>query len=255
MAEVDDRDLTANRERYWRESCGEAAGRHGRCTRPSSSRGMFGWYYTRIYVQVRPERVFVWPDGDSRRRRNATEPMWRRFARVTARSRSSRTSRPRAAACAWDGRIEELGAPLRHGGARLGGPGRLPARRPPAGEHRPRQPGGSSSTAGRGPAAGGGPRLRDRPPPQPRLHMAGELPGPRRPGHATARAAWALVPHKLVGGFELPNGSQLRRLPRNLVASRSASTEPRAASCAGARLTRPSGPGTAPARRARGPAG
>ena len=31
---------------------------------PKLLRGLFGWYYTRIYVHVRPERVFVWADGD-----------------------------------------------------------------------------------------------------------------------------------------------------------------------------------------------
>jgi hypothetical protein len=25
---------------------------------------MFNFYYTRIYIKVRPERIFVWPDGD-----------------------------------------------------------------------------------------------------------------------------------------------------------------------------------------------
>ena len=31
---------------------------------PKPMRDMFGWYYTRIYIHVRPERVFLWPDGD-----------------------------------------------------------------------------------------------------------------------------------------------------------------------------------------------
>ena len=33
---------------------------------PKPMRAMFNWYYARIYVKVRPERVFVWPRGTSR---------------------------------------------------------------------------------------------------------------------------------------------------------------------------------------------
>ena len=25
---------------------------------------MLGWYFKRLYVSVRPERVYIWPDGD-----------------------------------------------------------------------------------------------------------------------------------------------------------------------------------------------
>jgi hypothetical protein len=63
MAEVDDRDLDANRERYWREAREKlpaSAKRHP----PAPIRKALSWYYTRIYVHVRPERVYVWPDGD-----------------------------------------------------------------------------------------------------------------------------------------------------------------------------------------------
>src|SRR5215216_1365016 len=62
-AEVDDRDLDANRERYWRDSWEKLPGTRDMHP-PKVLRGMFGWYYTRIYVKVRPERVFVWRDGD-----------------------------------------------------------------------------------------------------------------------------------------------------------------------------------------------
>ena len=46
------------------------ASRSRSCPRPRSMlppkplRRMFGWYFTRIYVHVRPERVYVWPGGD-----------------------------------------------------------------------------------------------------------------------------------------------------------------------------------------------
>jgi hypothetical protein len=31
---------------------------------PKPLRGLFNWYYARIYIKVRPERIFVWPSGD-----------------------------------------------------------------------------------------------------------------------------------------------------------------------------------------------
>ena len=58
-ADVDDRDLDANKERYWRESWEKLPGARD-AHPPKVLRGLFGWYYTRIYVKVRPERVFVW---------------------------------------------------------------------------------------------------------------------------------------------------------------------------------------------------
>jgi hypothetical protein len=63
IADVDDRDLDANRERYVRES-GEKLPATKSMQPPALVRKSLGWYYTRIYVHVRPERVYVWPDGD-----------------------------------------------------------------------------------------------------------------------------------------------------------------------------------------------
>ena len=63
FADVDDRDLDANRERYWREAGEKLPATRSRHP-PAFIRKSLGWYYTRIYVHVRPERVYVWPDGD-----------------------------------------------------------------------------------------------------------------------------------------------------------------------------------------------
>ena len=63
MAEVDDRDLQANAERYFRES-GEKLPAMRKRHPPAFIRARLEWYYKRIYVHVRPERVYVWPDGD-----------------------------------------------------------------------------------------------------------------------------------------------------------------------------------------------
>jgi hypothetical protein len=62
-AEVDDRDLDANRERYERESLEKLPGT-GKLKAPAPVRRLLDWYYTRIYIHVRPERVYVWPRGD-----------------------------------------------------------------------------------------------------------------------------------------------------------------------------------------------
>ena len=63
IADVDDRDLDANRERYWNES-GEKLPATKALHPPAFVRKSLDWYYTRIYVHVRPERVYVWPNGD-----------------------------------------------------------------------------------------------------------------------------------------------------------------------------------------------
>ena len=62
-ATVDDEDLKANAARYFDES-GEKLPATRRMHPPKFLRPIFNFYYVRIYVKVRPERVFVWPDGD-----------------------------------------------------------------------------------------------------------------------------------------------------------------------------------------------
>jgi pyridoxamine 5'-phosphate oxidase-like protein len=62
-ATVDDEDLDANAERYIRES-GEKLPATKRMHPPRPLRPLFNFYYARMYIKVRPERVFVWPEGD-----------------------------------------------------------------------------------------------------------------------------------------------------------------------------------------------
>lgn len=62
-AEIDDSDLKANAARYVSET-GEKLPATRRMNPPALLRRMFNFYYARIYIKVRPERVFVWPDGD-----------------------------------------------------------------------------------------------------------------------------------------------------------------------------------------------
>jgi Pyridoxamine 5'-phosphate oxidase len=62
-ATIDDEDLEANAQRYLHES-GEKLPATKKMQPPKPLRGLFNWYYARLYINVRPERVFVWPDGD-----------------------------------------------------------------------------------------------------------------------------------------------------------------------------------------------
>jgi hypothetical protein len=63
-AEVDDEDLAANRQRNERDLAEKLP-----VTReerpPRLLARFFSWYSDRIYIKVRPERVFVWPDGEA----------------------------------------------------------------------------------------------------------------------------------------------------------------------------------------------
>ena len=95
-AEVDEADLAANRERYRREAVVKLPATKDMLP-PKWLEGLFEWYFDRIYVKTRPERVFVWPSGDSGRRRRSTTRTWRRCAPATARRAPSRSSPPRAA--------------------------------------------------------------------------------------------------------------------------------------------------------------
>ena len=107
-AEVDDRDLTANRERYRRESLQKLPATKEMLP-PKAIEGLFGWYYERIYVKVRPERVFVWPDGDS-----TAEPVVHDSHIEEVRSGHieqplDRDDAKAGGGIAWDERIGELG--------------------------------------------------------------------------------------------------------------------------------------------------
>src|SRR4029453_6294973 len=52
----------ANRERYARESL-EKLPETKDMYPPKFVQRLFQWYFARIYVRVRPERIYVWPGG------------------------------------------------------------------------------------------------------------------------------------------------------------------------------------------------
>ena len=68
-ATIDDEDLRTNADRYVHE-LGEKLPATRKMQPPKPLRPLLNFYYARIYIGVRPERIFVWPDGDL-----ATEPI------------------------------------------------------------------------------------------------------------------------------------------------------------------------------------
>ena len=216
-AEVDDRDLAANRERYWRESAVKLP-KTKEMHPPKFLRGWMDWYYARIYVKVRPERVLVWPGGDL-----DNEPVIHDSHMEEV--RSGHDEEPLEAPPAmptfepvWDERIDELGD--RHPTAVLSWPG----------------PDGFPLSA----------RLQVRPEQQAKkIRIFSEAEGlPIVAGKAclTAHAhapdfawqenfqvrgalskepdGWTLAPAKLIGGFEIPNESQFAVAKRNFAKAR-----------------------------------
>jgi Pyridoxamine 5'-phosphate oxidase len=108
-AGVDDADLDANRERYRREIGEKLPGVKSEMP-PKVFDRFLGWYFNRIYIKVRPERIYVWPDADV-----TAEPQL--FDAHMEEVRSGHDEEPAAphagtegGGVSWDGRMEELGA-------------------------------------------------------------------------------------------------------------------------------------------------
>ena len=97
-ADVDDRDLEANRKRYERESIEKLPGTAS-LQPPDPLKRMLAWYYTRIYIHVRPSACTCGRTETSRSSPPFTTPTWKRFAPATPRSPTASTP-PRSAASA-----------------------------------------------------------------------------------------------------------------------------------------------------------
>ena len=202
-AEVDDRDLDANRERYWRES-GEKLPATKDMHPPAFMRGMFNWYYARVYVKVRPERVFHWPDGDHTKPPELIDSHMEEVRSGHAEEPLEPHAEPQGGRRAWDERIAELGS--RYETAVLawvapdGFPlcARVPVVPEPALERVALGHGPSGLPLTEGRACLTAHRHGEDFTWQENFQVRGDL---VREGDS-----WALVPHKLVGGFELPEG-------------------------------------------------
>jgi hypothetical protein len=212
-ADVDDRDLEANRARYQRESL-EKLPATGEMMPPGFLRPLFTWYLARIYVHVRPERVYVWPDGDL-----SAEPTLLDSHLEEIRSgHSEEPEQPQpepenGGPTAWDRRIEEMGSRYDTVVLSLVAPDGFPFSQRVAVQ-----------------ADGHDRRLRLQVEP---------VATPLRPGRACVTAhdhapdftwqrnfqvrgdlvrdgdGWSVIPRKLIGGFELPPTSTLGRYRAN----------------------------------------
>ena len=108
-AAVDDQNLESNAERYFRES-GEKLPATKSMHPPAFMRRRMAWYYMRLYIYVRPERVFVWPGGDFSAGADALRRARGRGAHArTPWSRRCRFPPPEGGSAAWDDRMDELG--------------------------------------------------------------------------------------------------------------------------------------------------
>jgi hypothetical protein len=208
-AVVDDDDLEANRERYMRESVEKLPATKSMHP-PKFVQRFLTWYYTRIYVQVRPERVYVWPDGDFTR-----EPQL--FGSHMEEVRSTHSEEPEvplapatAGATPWDDRLRELGSRYDTAVLSLMAPdgfpvsarvpieldeaaGRIKLNQVPLGL--PLAPGRACLTA-------------HEHHPDFKWQLNFQVRGNLLPDNG----GWMLVPRRLVGGFELPPSSATQRM-------------------------------------------
>jgi hypothetical protein len=207
-AEVDDRDLAANRERYERESTAKLG--NARAVRvPRFLHGVFGWYVNRIYVKVRPERVFVWPAGELARPPDVHGSHIEEVRSGHSEEPLEAHEPPTGGTLAWDERIEALGDHYATAVLAWVAPDGFPlsVRLPVSldvGSRQIRlnaQPEGLPLAEGRAclTAHGHSPDFNWRE----NFQVRGDL--------VRTAEGWALVPHKLVGGLEIPNKGPLGR--------------------------------------------
>jgi hypothetical protein len=213
IAEVDDTDLAHNRERFSRESV-EKLPASASLRPPRAVRGVFNWYFMRIYVHVRPERVYVWPHGDP-----LAEPQL--FDAHMEEVRSGHDEEPPAAHAApeggggvWDPRMDELGKRYPSAVLSLVAPDGFPfSLRVPISLDRPARRVRIGAGALGLPVQSGlvCVTAHDHHPQflwQRNFQVRGDL--------VQEEDGWSVIPHRLVGGFELPPGSALQRYRVNL---------------------------------------
>lgn len=206
-ADMDDRDLDANRERYWRESIEKLPATKSMHP-PKFMRGAFGWYYTRLYVHVRPERVYVWPGGDATAEPELLDSHMEEVRSGHDEEPDIAPEPPAGKPPVWDRRMHELGEKYTSGVVSIISPDGFPfSVRVPIDVDRSARLVRLGSDAVGIPAHPGPACLavHEHAPDftwQRNFQVRGDL--VERDGE------WVLVPHKLVGGFELPKGMLAR---------------------------------------------
>ena len=215
-ADVDDRDLEANRVRYAAEA-EEKLPEAAKLMPAEAIKRRMKWYYTRIYIHVRPERIYVWPRGDI----SVAPDLFDTHMEEVRSGHSEEPERfhatPGGGVSGWHPRIAELGTTYPTAVLSLVSPDGFPfsVRVPvqvdgaarwirigaePAGT--PLQPGLACLTAHRHAHEFTW---------QQNFQVRGDL--------VQVDDGWALIPHKLVGGFELPS-SRLAMIRANVAKAR-----------------------------------
>lgn len=108
-ARVDDADLEANRERYERESA-EKLPATVKMLPPKPIRRTFLWYFARLYVRVRPERIWVWRSGRAGEEPELFDSHMEEVRSGHSEEPAHEHAAPEGGAPSWDDRIDEMGA-------------------------------------------------------------------------------------------------------------------------------------------------
>jgi hypothetical protein len=204
-AAVDEDDLAANRERYRREAA-EKLPVAAEKLPPKFIEGLFSWYFDRVYVKTTPERVLVWADGDTSKAPEVHGP-----ALETPADAGDPGSE--GGSDVWDARMEELGSRYHSAVLAWELPGGYPCavRLPVATDSGARRilfgavPAGLPMRTGRAcvTAHSHSPEFSW----QENFQVRGDL--------VRTNDGLALIPRKMVGGFELPKESAVAGLRRN----------------------------------------
>ena len=181
-ARVDDSDPAANRERYEREMAAKLPALHALAPTGPVKR-LFSWYYDRIYLHVRPERVYVWPGADPEAEPTLYDAHVDEVRSGHNEEPEDGHAPPEGGMDVWDSRLDRLGeddrtAVLAFVGPdgfpfAVRGPGPAAHARPPGRTHPRRSDRGADRARAGVPVR---PRARRRP------DLAAQLPGARRPG-------------------------------------------------------------------------
>jgi hypothetical protein len=212
IAHVDDADLEANRERYQREALEKLPATKDALP-PKFLQGWFNWYFTRLYIKVRPERVYVWPGGDWSREPELLDSHMEEVRSGHDEEPDVDRLEPTGREPVWDERMESLGRLYDTAVVSWVSPDGFPfsARVPVTVDKRAKRvrleeaPLGAPLLPGRACLA-----AHDHDEDftwQRNFHVRGDL--------VEEDGSWTVVPRKLVGGFELPPGSMAVRMKQN----------------------------------------
>jgi hypothetical protein len=211
-ARIDDADLDANRERYQREAIEKLPSTKDQLP-PKFLQGWFNWYFTRLYIKVRPERVYVWPGGDWSREPELLDSHLEEVRSGHDEEPDADLAAPVGGEPVWDARMESLGELYDTAALSFVSPDGFPfsVRVPVTVDKSARRvriedlPVGAPLHAGRACLA-----AHDHDEDftwQRNFHVRGDL--------VEEDGGWVVVPRKLVGGFELPPGSIAVRMRQN----------------------------------------